>query len=79
MLSYKSIYIKFEQFITNSSEMKEAVSSLIAVNKRRLDFLIITLREIKTISEDHRLRSHLLRSLRALQDTQTLNNPLVSI
>lgn len=59
--------------------MKEVVSSLIAVNKRRPDFLIIILREIKTISEDHRLRSQLLRSLRALQDTQTLNNPLVSI
>ncbi|XP_029160927.1 uncharacterized protein LOC114932743 [Nylanderia fulva] len=59
-----------------SSEMKEAISSLIAVNKRRPDFLVIILREIKTISEDHRLRSQLLKSLRALQDTQTLNNPL---
>ncbi|XP_029674780.1 uncharacterized protein LOC115242535 isoform X2 [Formica exsecta] len=62
-----------------SSEMKEAISSLIAVNKRRPDFLIIILREIKTISEDHRLRSHLLRSLAkitTLQDTRTLNNPL---
>jgi len=63
----------------NSSEMKEAISSLIAVNKRRPDYLIIILREIKAISEDHRLRSHLLRSLRALQDKQTLNNPLVNI
>ncbi|KYN00427.1 PREDICTED: uncharacterized protein LOC108775856 [Cyphomyrmex costatus] len=59
-----------------SSELKEAISSLIAVNKRRPDYLIIILREIKAISEDHRLRSHLLRSLRALQDKQTLNNPL---
>ncbi|KAL6259062.1 hypothetical protein P5V15_008983 [Pogonomyrmex californicus] len=59
-----------------SSEMKEAISSLIAVNKRRPDYLIIILREIKAISEDHRLRSQLLRSLRALQDKQTLNNPL---
>ncbi|XP_039305243.1 uncharacterized protein LOC105195216 isoform X2 [Solenopsis invicta] len=59
-----------------SSEMKEAIGSLIAVNKRRPDYLIIILREIKAISEDHRLRSHLLRSLRALQDKQTLNNPL---
>ncbi|XP_072746468.1 uncharacterized protein Cmb isoform X3 [Anoplolepis gracilipes] len=62
-----------------SSEMKEAISSLIAVNKKRPDFLIIILREIKAISEDHRLRSHLLRSLAkitTLQDTQTLNNPL---
>lgn len=66
-------------FITNSSEMKEAISSLIAVNKKRPDYLIIILREIKTISEDHRLRSHLLRTLRALQNAQTLNNPLVSI
>lgn len=60
-----------------SLEMKEALNSLIAVNKRRSDYLIIILREIKTISEDHRLRPQLLRSLRALQDTQTLmNNPL---
>ncbi|XP_032680260.1 uncharacterized protein LOC116848373 isoform X2 [Odontomachus brunneus] len=60
-----------------SSEMKEALSSLIAVNKRRPDYLIIILREIKAISEDHRLRPQLLRSLRALQDTQTLmSNPL---
>ncbi|KYM79722.1 Pericentriolar material 1 protein [Atta colombica] len=59
-----------------SSELKEAINSLIAVNKRRPDYLIIILREIKAISEDHRLRSHLLRSLRALQDKQTLNNPL---
>lgn len=66
----------------NSAEMKEAISSLIAVNKKRPDFLIIVLREIKTISEDHRLRSHLFRSLAkitTLQNTQTLNNPLVSI
>lgn len=66
-------------FITNSLEMKGAISSLIAANKKRPDYLIIILREIKTISEDHRLRSHLLRTLRALQNTQTLNNPLVSI
>ncbi|KAL6426438.1 hypothetical protein ACFW04_009129 [Cataglyphis niger] len=62
-----------------SSEMKEAISSLIAVNKRRPDFLIIILREIKTISEDHKLRSHLLRALAkitSLQNSQTLNNPL---
>ncbi|EZA52085.1 hypothetical protein DMN91_012046 [Ooceraea biroi] len=59
-----------------SSEMKEAISSLVAANKRRPDYLIIILREIKAISEDHRLRPQLLRSLRALQDTQTLNNPL---
>ncbi|XP_012521845.1 uncharacterized protein LOC105828171 [Monomorium pharaonis] len=66
-----------DNFFNNlSSEMKEAIGSLIAVNKRRPDYLIIILREIKAISEDHRLRSHLLRSLRALQDKQTLNNPL---
>lgn len=66
-------------FTIYSSEMKEALSSLIAVHKRRPDYLIILLREIKTISEDHRLRPQLLRSLRALQDTQILmNNPLVS-
>ncbi|XP_024885595.1 uncharacterized protein LOC112463420 [Temnothorax curvispinosus] len=63
-------------FNNSSSEMKEAISSLIAVNRRRPDYLIIILREIKAISEDHRLRPHLLRSLRALQDKQTLNNPL---
>ncbi|XP_014476863.1 PREDICTED: uncharacterized protein LOC106745612 isoform X2 [Dinoponera quadriceps] len=67
-----------DNFLHNlSSEMKEALSSLIAVNRRRPDYLIIILREIKAISEDHRLRPQLLRSLRALQDTQTLmNNPL---
>ncbi|XP_011880116.1 PREDICTED: uncharacterized protein LOC105568784 [Vollenhovia emeryi] len=59
-----------------SSEMKEAISSLVTANKRRPDYLIIILREIKAVSEDHRLRPHLLRSLRALQDKQTLNNPL---
>ncbi|KAG7206907.1 hypothetical protein KM043_000801 [Ampulex compressa] len=59
-----------------STEMKEVLSSLISVNKRRSDYLIIILREIKAISEDHKLRPHLLRSLRALQDTQSLSNPL---
>lgn len=68
--------INDDLFNNLSSEMKEAISSLIAANKRRPDYLIIILREIKAISEDHRLRSHLLRSLRALQDKQTLNNPL---
>lgn len=60
-----------------SFEMKEVLSSLIAVNKKRPDYLVIILREIKAISEDHRLRPRLWRSLRALQDTQSLNNPLV--
>ncbi|KAL0115356.1 hypothetical protein PUN28_010710 [Cardiocondyla obscurior] len=59
-----------------SLEMKEAISHLIAANKRRPDYLIIILREIKAISEDYRLRPQLLRSLRLLQDKQTLNNPL---
>ena len=57
--------------------MKEVLSSLIAVNKKRPDYLIIILKEIKAISEDHRLRPRLWRSLRALQDTQSLSNPLV--
>lgn len=65
--------------LMDSLELKEAIISLVTVNKRRPDYLIIILREIKAISEDHRLRSHLLRSLRTLQDKQTLNNPLVSI
>lgn len=69
----------FLDFTMNSSEMKEAINSLITVNKRRPDYLIIILREIKAISEDHRLRPHLLKSLRALQNKQTLNNPLVSM
>ncbi|XP_061927289.1 uncharacterized protein LOC108002879 isoform X2 [Apis cerana] len=59
-----------------SSEMKEVLSSLIHVNKNRPDYLVIILREIKAISEDHRLRPRLWRSLRALQDTQSLSNPL---
>lgn len=60
-----------------SFEMKEVLSSLISVNKKRPDYLLIILREIKAISEDHRLRPRLWRSLRALQDTQSLSNPLV--
>lgn len=59
--------------------MKEVLSSLIYVNKNRPDYLVIILREIKAISEDHRLRPRLWRSLRALQDTQSLSNPLVCI
>lgn len=60
--------------------MKEALASLIEVNKRRPDYLIIILREIKAIIEDHRLRPRLLKSLHALQDIQkTLSNPLVSM
>ncbi|XP_033301883.1 uncharacterized protein LOC117206542 isoform X1 [Bombus bifarius] len=59
-----------------SFEMKEVLSSLISVNKKRPDYLVIILREIKAISEDHRLRPRLWRSLRALQDTQSLSNPL---
>ncbi|XP_071863982.1 combover isoform X2 [Bombus fervidus] len=59
-----------------SFEMKEVLSSLISVNKKRPDYLVIILREIKVISEDHRLRPRLWRSLRALQDTQSLSNPL---
>ncbi|XP_043526005.1 signal transducer and activator of transcription B isoform X2 [Frieseomelitta varia] len=63
-------------FQTLSFEMKEVLSSLIAVNKKRPDYLIIILKEIKAISEDHRLRPRLWRSLRALQDTQSSSNPL---
>lgn len=60
--------------------MKEALSLLIAANKRRPDYLIIILKEITSISEDHRLWPQLLRSLRALKGTQTLmNNPLVNM
>lgn len=59
--------------------MKEVLSSLISVNKERPDYLVIILREIKTISEDHRLRSRLWRALRVLQDTRFLRNPLVCI
>lgn len=59
--------------------MRDVLSSLISVNKKRPDYLVIILREIKAISEDHRLRPRLLRSLRALQDTQSLSNPLVCI
>ncbi|XP_020292735.1 uncharacterized protein LOC109859163 isoform X2 [Pseudomyrmex gracilis] len=63
-------------FSNLSSETREAISSLVAANKKRPDYLIIILREIKAITEDHRLRPHLLRSLRALQIARTLNNPL---
>ncbi|KOC64949.1 Pericentriolar material 1 protein [Habropoda laboriosa] len=59
-----------------SLEMKEALSSLISVNKKRPDYLVMILREITAISDDHRLRPRLWRSLRALQVTQTLSNPL---
>ncbi|XP_031834636.1 combover isoform X2 [Nomia melanderi] len=59
-----------------SSEMKEILSLLISVNKKQPDYLVTVLREIKNISEDHRLRPRLLRSLRALQDMQPLSNPL---
>nr|XP_012135124.1 PREDICTED: uncharacterized protein LOC100878879 isoform X2 [Megachile rotundata] len=62
-----------------SSEMREVLSSLISINKKRPDYLVIILREIKAISEDHRLRPRLLRSLRSLQDTQSLSNPLNEI
>lgn len=74
-----ALYINMFSILMDSLELKEAIISLVTVNKRRPDYLIIILREIKAISEDHRLRSHLLRSLRTLQDKQTLNNPLVSI
>ncbi|XP_053973188.1 uncharacterized protein LOC128873568 isoform X2 [Hylaeus volcanicus] len=63
-------------FQTLSSEMKEVLTSLIYANKKQPDYLATILREIKTISEDHRLRPRLLRSLRALQDIQPLSNPL---
>ncbi|XP_043253505.1 uncharacterized protein LOC122398003 isoform X3 [Colletes gigas] len=63
-------------FQTLSSEMKEVLSSLVIVNKKQPDYLITVLREIKTISEDHRLRPRLLRLLRALQDMQPPSNPL---
>ncbi|CAL7936805.1 unnamed protein product [Xylocopa violacea] len=59
-----------------SSEMKEVLSSLISVNKQRPDYLVLILRHIKAISEDHRLRPRLWRTLRALQDTPSLSNPL---
>ncbi|XP_017880567.1 uncharacterized protein LOC108625240 isoform X2 [Ceratina calcarata] len=60
-----------------SSEMREVLSSLISANKQGPYYLVIILRKIKTIIEDHRLRPRLLRSLRALQcDAQSLSNPL---
>ncbi|KZC07666.1 hypothetical protein WN55_08438 [Dufourea novaeangliae] len=59
-----------------SPEMREVLSSLILVNKRQPDYLVTVLREIKNISENHRLRPRLLRSLRTLQDMQPRSNPL---
>lgn len=59
-----------------NAEMRDVLISLVAANKRRPDYLVIILREIKAISEDQRLRPRLLRSLRALQDIQS-TNPLV--
>ncbi|CAD6240429.1 GSCOCG00008783001-RA-CDS [Cotesia congregata] len=56
--------------------MRDVLLSLVTSNRTRPDYLVIILREIKAISEDHRLRPRLLRSLRALQDTQSANNPL---
>ncbi|XP_076641650.1 combover isoform X1 [Halictus rubicundus] len=66
-----------EHPLPNSSpELREVLSLLISVNKKQPDYLLTVLREIKNISEDHRLRPRLLRSLRSLQDMQPLNNPL---
>ncbi|CAK9825985.1 hypothetical protein ANTRET_LOCUS3905 [Anthophora retusa] len=59
-----------------SFEVKEVLSSLISVNKKRPVYLVMILKEIIAISENHRLRPRLWRSLRALQITQTLSNPL---
>ncbi|XP_015592797.1 uncharacterized protein LOC107266635 isoform X3 [Cephus cinctus] len=59
-----------------SGEMRDVLGSLVAANRRRPDYLVIILREIKAISEDHRLRPRLLRSLRALQIPEPPNNPL---
>ncbi|XP_008557083.1 GATA zinc finger domain-containing protein 7 isoform X2 [Microplitis demolitor] len=59
-----------------SSEIRDILSSLVASNRTRPDYLVIILREIKAISNDDRLRPKLLRSLRALQDTQSTDNPL---
>ncbi|XP_076375847.1 combover [Megalopta genalis] len=59
-----------------SSELREVLSLLISVNKKQPDYLLTVLTEIKNISEDHKLRPRLLRSLRSLQDMQPLSNPL---
>ncbi|XP_046748721.1 uncharacterized protein LOC124412679 isoform X7 [Diprion similis] len=60
-----------------SNEMSDAVSSLVTVNTSRPGYLVRVLREVKIICEDHRLRPRLLRSLRALRDSHSSNNPLV--
>ncbi|KAK0176999.1 hypothetical protein PV328_001094 [Microctonus aethiopoides] len=59
-----------------SGEMRDILLSLIAVNRRQPDYLVVILKEIKAICEDQRLRPRLLRSLRALYDTQSPNNPM---
>lgn len=59
--------------------MRDILLSLIAVNRRQPDYLVVILKEIKAISEDQRLRPRLLRSLRALYDTQSPNNPMVNV
>ncbi|XP_044002301.1 putative uncharacterized protein DDB_G0286901 isoform X2 [Aphidius gifuensis] len=57
-----------------SDEMRDVLQSLVASNRRRPDYLVIILREIKSICDDQRLRPRLLRSLRALQDAQSSRN-----
>lgn len=61
-----------------SDEMSDAVASLVTVNSSRPGYLVRVLREVKIICEDHRLRPRLLRSLRALRDSHSPNNPLVN-
>ncbi|XP_012261431.2 uncharacterized protein LOC105689176 isoform X2 [Athalia rosae] len=60
-----------------SDEMSDAVASLVLVNTSRPGYLVRVLREMKIICEDHRLRPRLLRSLQALRDSHSPNNPLV--
>ncbi|KAK2584748.1 hypothetical protein KPH14_007078 [Odynerus spinipes] len=62
-----------ENFLHNlSPEMREVIGSLVMANKKRPDYLVTILKEIKTMSEDKRFPL-LLRSLRSLQD-QPSNN-----
>lgn len=61
-----------------SVEMRDTLGALIATNRKRPEYLVYILREIKNITDDYRLRVRLLRSLRDLQDTQPPRNPLVS-
>lgn len=61
-----------------SDEMRDVLQSLVASNRRRPEYLVIILKEIKSICDDQKLRPKLLRSLRTLQNAQSSRNKSVN-